>query len=58
MAPNSPEQLATAITKVLCDSDLREKMGAKGKAFVESNFAIQAVVDKVIAVYEKLVVID
>lgn len=46
--------LASAIEKLLADGDLRQSMGAAGRALAESEFAIDKIVQQHLRIYQKL----
>ena len=52
--PQSPEDLAEAITKLINDPEKRRCYGAAGRRRVEEDFHVDAVVSRTIAVYERL----
>jgi glycosyltransferase involved in cell wall biosynthesis len=45
--------LATAITRLMDNADLRARMGAAGRTRVQSEFTLEKMVDRVMEVYEK-----
>ena len=47
----SHAELATAILKILSDSPLRKRMGAKGREFVSNNFSWDICAQKMLRVY-------
>jgi glycosyltransferase involved in cell wall biosynthesis len=50
--PNSSE-LAEAVTKLLSNETMREKMGARGRDFVSSNFSWDICAKKMLKVYRE-----
>lgn len=52
--PRSPADLAAALEPVLLDPDLRRRMGAAGRARVETRFSAEAVAGSVSALYDEL----
>lgn len=51
--PESPEQIAVAIAKVLTDSSFRKNMVEKGYLYAHHNFAPEIVTKKVMECYQK-----
>jgi glycosyltransferase involved in cell wall biosynthesis len=49
-----PVRLATAITQLADDADLRQRMGAAGRRKAEAEFDDQAVIAKTLEVYERV----
>lgn len=54
VAPREPVQAADALRRLGQDSGLRAKMGAAGRARVESQFALDAQIDAFTALYQAL----
>jgi|RhiMethySRZTD1v2_1073278.scaffolds.fasta_scaffold00201_28 L-malate glycosyltransferase len=54
VAPRDPRALADAITRLLSDRALRERMGAAGLARVHERFSADIMVKKTLEVYERL----
>ncbi|HEU4927002.1 MAG TPA: glycosyltransferase family 4 protein [Vicinamibacterales bacterium] len=52
--PRDPRALADAITRLLSDRALRERMGAAGVARVRERFSAEIMVKKTLEVYERL----
>ncbi len=52
--PADPAALADAIDRLLCDPDLRRRLGERGRAIVESEFTVDAMVQGNLRVYERL----
>jgi len=50
-----PQALADAISKILCDKDLAQKLGKNGRANVVKNYSWEDTVKKTIKVYEELI---
>lgn len=53
--PRDVEALATALKRILTDDALRAKYGSQAKARVESEFTVELMCERVLAVYEELV---
>jgi glycosyltransferase involved in cell wall biosynthesis len=53
VAPRDPEDLATAILRLLSDRATRERMGTAGYAKTVARFAWDAITDKVESVYQE-----
>lgn len=51
---SQPDQLATAVIKLLSDPEQRAQFGAAGKAHVESNFTVEKSVDSILRTYASL----
>ena len=54
MKPDSDE-LADAIIRLLADWPLREKMGGKGRKFIENNFSWDVCAEKLLKVYREAI---
>jgi L-malate glycosyltransferase len=54
VAPRDPRAMADAITRLLSDRALRERMGAAGLARVRERFSAETMVKNTLAVYEQL----
>ena len=54
MKPDSNE-LADAIIKLLVNWSLREKMGSKGRKFIENNFSWDVCAQKLLQVYREAI---
>lgn len=52
--PDSPEQLAHGIEKVLTDSEYRQKMKEKGYLYAQKNFASEIATKKIMECYKKI----
>ena len=52
--PAQPEQLAEKINILLGDKELREKMGAEGRRFVEENYSWNAKAGELMGIYGEL----
>jgi glycosyltransferase involved in cell wall biosynthesis len=52
--PDDTEGLAKAILYLIRNSDTRELMGRRGRAFVGENFSIELVADKYISLYQHM----
>lgn len=53
--PRDEKKLTEAIERLLEDASLRRAMGEKGRALVEKNFSIDAMVEGNLAIYEKVI---
>lgn len=49
--PHHPDELAAAIVRLLKDPDLRARLGAAGRAHVETAFSVERMVEGTLAVY-------
>jgi glycosyltransferase involved in cell wall biosynthesis len=56
VAPRDADALASAINELLADSGLRAHMGAVAQARVAAEFSLDAMVERVLGLYEKLLV--
>ena len=54
ISPHSPEELASAIKKLLEDKDLRYQMGSNGRLMVEKEFSEELVIQQTFSLYEEL----
>lgn len=52
--PKNPRALADALTRLLGDAALRAQMGAAGRARVASEFGVDKMAERVMAVYERV----
>lgn len=52
--PNNNVKLAEAIEHILSDEKLRQRLGKQGRKLVVNNYSIDAIVKKVLNVYNKL----
>jgi glycosyltransferase involved in cell wall biosynthesis len=52
--PEDPEQLATAIARLLSDPSQAMAMGLAGKKLAAERFTTEAMMNRITAVYEKL----
>jgi glycosyltransferase involved in cell wall biosynthesis len=52
--PRDPNRLADALGTLLDDPDLRQRMGAAGRARAEREFDVRAVVSRTLALYREL----
>jgi glycosyltransferase involved in cell wall biosynthesis len=52
--PADPSALADAIDRLLSDADLRGRLGERGRAIVEAEFTVDAMVQGNLRVYEQL----
>ncbi|MCK5348607.1 MAG: glycosyltransferase family 4 protein [Desulfobacula sp.] len=52
--PHDIESLAEALEKLVKDSDLRSRMGRRGREIVKSDFSEEIVVEKTLKLYSKL----
>jgi len=55
VVPGNIEQLVSACSELIADSDLRDKLGAAGREFVKTKFAPEVMVDTIESVYNGLV---
>jgi glycosyltransferase involved in cell wall biosynthesis len=55
IAPRDADALAAAITGLVCDAELRRRMGARARSRVEADFSREAVLERLTALYEELV---
>jgi len=53
--PENVKQLAERIFNILNDDKMAEEMGLKGRNFVEENFAIEKIIEKLEKLYEEAV---
>lgn len=53
--PGSVDELAGALTRMLADPALRDRMGRAGRATIEARYSFQARMQKIIALYDDLV---
>jgi glycosyltransferase involved in cell wall biosynthesis len=53
IAPGDVNALAHAVERLLSDKDLRARMGAAARARVESEYTVEKMVDRTLAVYER-----
>jgi glycosyltransferase involved in cell wall biosynthesis len=51
--PGDVEALASHLSAVLADADLRERLGAAGEARARSEFSVERMVDRTLAVYDR-----
>jgi glycosyltransferase involved in cell wall biosynthesis len=51
--PNSPAAIAEALSKLLNDAALRERLGRQGKAAVQRAFGDEVMAEATVAVYRK-----
>jgi glycosyltransferase involved in cell wall biosynthesis len=49
-----PTALALAIDRLLSDPELGKKMGSAGRSLVEEKFTNEAMMDRIVGVYKKL----
>ena len=52
--PGDPEALAAALTELLTDAELRERMGSFNRELVERRYSWDAVVDELESIYDEL----
>ncbi len=52
--PGDAEKIASRTIQILNDSQLRKKLGEKGRAHVEKNFGFEAVTERIIEIYNKV----
>jgi len=50
-----PEEISAAITKLLQDPALSQNLGENGKALVNQNYSLSAVVSKIESLYQKVI---
>lgn len=55
VTPDSPDELAEAISKLLMDKQLRESMGENGRKLVVAKYSWEISAKKTIAVFEKII---
>lgn len=53
--PHDPEALAEALRRLLADPDLRRRMGETGRSRVEERFSSDAMVARVLEIYDEVV---
>jgi glycosyltransferase involved in cell wall biosynthesis len=53
--PENVKQLAERISNILDDDKMAEEMGLRGRNFVEENFAIEKIIEKLEKLYEEAV---
>jgi glycosyltransferase involved in cell wall biosynthesis len=53
--PENVKQLAERISNILNDDKMAEEMGLRGRNFVEENFAIEKIIEKLEKLYEEAV---
>jgi glycosyltransferase involved in cell wall biosynthesis len=51
--PRDPLGLITALERLVCDPDLRLRMGQRARGLAESQFSLQAVIRETLAVYNE-----
>jgi glycosyltransferase involved in cell wall biosynthesis len=49
--PDDPQALLAALLTMLSDSDRRMQFGVNGRSFIEKNYSLSAVADKLNALY-------
>jgi sugar transferase (PEP-CTERM/EpsH1 system associated) len=54
--PSDPDALAQSIARLLCDPDLRYKMGQAGRERVVNHFSVERTVEQTARLYEQLLV--
>jgi glycosyltransferase involved in cell wall biosynthesis len=52
VTPPEPKAIARALEQLLGDDTLRRDMGARGKAFAECHYSIQAMAEQLLTLYE------
>ena len=52
--PKSPESLSKALGRLIADTDLRARLGERGRAGCEANFSVEAHVRAVVGQYERV----
>jgi colanic acid/amylovoran biosynthesis glycosyltransferase len=52
--PENPESIASALSRLIADSDLRQKFGQNAKAFVESKFTERQMIEAYLSLYSKI----
>jgi len=50
--------LAGRLAQLAQDADLRESLGRRGREFVRENFAVETMVEKIYALYQKLALME
>lgn len=58
VAPEAPDELARALTRVLRDAELRSRLGAGGRVHVQDRFSVDAMVAGNLAVYDEVLDVD
>lgn len=53
--PNSPEELAKAVNFLLANSEYASKLGKNGREIVKKNFDFDAISERCLKIYRKLV---
>ena len=54
VSPNDPRKLAEAVSDLLIDASLRERLGAAGRSHVKANFSIEAMSSKMETIYREI----
>jgi len=54
--PNNPVELAKAIEFLINNNDVRQKLGKEGRKFVLENFSFEVIIEKIIQVYNEMLV--
>jgi glycosyltransferase involved in cell wall biosynthesis len=53
--PESPKLLAETIKRVVNDSDLRQRIGARARAKIQSRFSVEAATERAFKLYSELI---
>ena len=52
VAPSNPDELANALGELLCDHELRQRLGANGRRTAEDEFSLGKTVQKIVEIVE------
>ena len=56
--PRDSDAISRSVIRLLCDAELRRRMGAAGKRIVEQQFSVDSMVEGVLAVYRDVLKLD